>query len=364
MKRVYSILFLILCFAMIGKAQIGIDNPTPNAYSSLDLKAFDKGMLVPRMTTAERFTLRNDCAANGQCPNGLLVFDTDLSVFFYMLSSQWYLLNPFISPDVMVASNEDIELHAIVQNVGIGVTPAAGYKLDVNGKLMARNGVVVTSNNVNVNSGDVSVSLGSITVNSGNVSCDRINSDTKITTAGFSTDITDVNCAGPVPKGGIIAWSGTILTIPSGWALCDGNNGTPNLSGRFVISPGTRPKQTYTTTGSIVLGGNITFSKGDVGGSDLVVLSINQLPSHNHNIIIDSETHSHRIVGDDGGGGSITAPYYAIQVDVDCTSCFGNFHGYVNHDYHSHPVTEQFTGNDNGHYNMPPYYVLAFIMKL
>lgn len=43
---------------------------------------------------------------------------------------------------------------------------------------------------------------------------------------------------GGVPKGTIVIWSGAADAIPSGWALCDGTNGTPNLSGRFVFGAG------------------------------------------------------------------------------------------------------------------------------
>lgn len=51
-----------------------------------------------------------------------------------------------------------------------------------------------------------------------------------------------------IPAGGIIMWSGTIASIPSGWALCNGSNGTPDLTDKFVVSvasaaenPGTAP---------------------------------------------------------------------------------------------------------------------------
>lgn len=54
------------------------------------------------------------------------------------------------------------------------------------------------------------------------------------------------------------------MTIPSGWALCDGNNGTPDLRSRFVIG----------ATGS--------FNPGDVGGD----------PEHEHDFNIDSHTHN------------------------------------------------------------------------
>jgi hypothetical protein len=40
---------------------------------------------------------------------------------------------------------------------------------------------------------------------------------------------------GTVPKGAILMWSGAPEAIPAGWTLCDGTNGTPNLSGRFIV---------------------------------------------------------------------------------------------------------------------------------
>ena len=36
------------------------------------------------------------------------------------------------------------------------------------------------------------------------------------------------------PTGVIVMWAGLISAIPSGWALCDGNNGTPDLRSRFI----------------------------------------------------------------------------------------------------------------------------------
>ena len=41
--------------------------------------------------------------------------------------------------------------------------------------------------------------------------------------------------AGSILTGIIALWSGTADNIPSGWALCDGNNGTPDLRDRFVL---------------------------------------------------------------------------------------------------------------------------------
>jgi hypothetical protein len=41
-----------------------------------------------------------------------------------------------------------------------------------------------------------------------------------------------------MPSGGIILWSGEIANIPIGWYLCDGNNGAPNLIGKFIQGAG------------------------------------------------------------------------------------------------------------------------------
>jgi hypothetical protein len=43
---------------------------------------------------------------------------------------------------------------------------------------------------------------------------------------------------GIIPVGGIILWSGSIASIPTGWALCNGSNGTPNLMDKFIIGAG------------------------------------------------------------------------------------------------------------------------------
>ncbi|HTF21021.1 MAG TPA: hypothetical protein VK658_23260 [Chryseolinea sp.] len=47
-----------------------------------------------------------------------------------------------------------------------------------------------------------------------------------------------VSAGATMPVGGIIMWYGSIGSVPNGWALCDGNNGTPNLQDRFVVGAG------------------------------------------------------------------------------------------------------------------------------
>ena len=58
--------------------------------------------------------------------------------------------------------------------------------------------------------------------------------NTQIATTAFVTTAT----AAAVPTGVIVMWSGSIASIPSGWYLCNGSNGTPDLRNRFVVGAG------------------------------------------------------------------------------------------------------------------------------
>jgi microcystin-dependent protein len=133
-----------------------------------------------------------------------------------------------------------------------------------------------------------------------------------------------------VPKRAIIMWSGTIDQIPAGWALCDGNNGTPNLKDKFVLGAG----GTFPTT----------------GGEATHTLSIEEMPSHKHTDLghahieqkYDSSNDGTTQVGGGNGRGS----------NVTTTSTL------------SSSANIQNTGGGQPHNNLPPYYALAYIMKL
>jgi len=43
----------------------------------------------------------------------------------------------------------------------------------------------------------------------------------------------------PNMAGMIVMWSGSIETIPTGWHLCDGTEGTPDLRDMFIVGAGT-----------------------------------------------------------------------------------------------------------------------------
>ena len=62
------------------------------------------------------------------------------------------------------------------------------------------------------------------------------------------------------PIGGIIMWSGVPSTIPANWRLCDGNNGTPDLRGKFVVGG--------SATGGY---GTFTYKSGDGGNGTILI---------------------------------------------------------------------------------------------
>ena len=77
-----------------------------------------------------------------------------------------------------------------------------------------------------------------------------------------------------VPNGAIIMWSGTVATIPDGFSLCDGSNGTPDLRNRFVIGAGSN--YAVGATG----GGSTTTSVGDVEAGPQATVSTSALPPY------------------------------------------------------------------------------------
>jgi microcystin-dependent protein len=146
--------------------------------------------------------------------------------------------------------------------------------------------------------------------------------------------------ANRIPPGLIAMWSGSAANVPSGWALCDGSNGTPDLRDRFIVGAG----------GS--------YNVGSTGGAAQVTLTVGQLPSHSHQgTISNAGAHTHTYYGNTygmiagmGGDNAIRYPGTNRQ-----TSESGS---------HSHTFTIQATGGGQPHENRPPYYALAYIMKL
>jgi hypothetical protein len=160
--------------------------------------------------------------------------------------------------------------------------------------------------------------------------------NTQIATTAFVT--TAVGAA--FPTGGIILWSGSIAAIPSGWALCNGSNGTPDLRNRFVVGAGS------------------TYAVDATGGSaDAIVVS----HTHTATSTVTDPGHFHnydKFTGNTGAGGGVNitggdgTPFYTTTASQTKTTGI------------TVATTNASTGSSGTNANLPPYFALAYIMKL
>lgn len=152
------------------------------------------------------------------------------------------------------------------------------------------------------------------------------------------TDGTNPYWGAAFVTGMIMMWSGTIATIPSGWVLCDGTNGTPDLRNRFIIGANadTTGESTTSVTGTATKSG---------GSKDAIVVE------HTHTINDPGHDHSYQIstIAADTQSGQNTRPR-ALSNQTTGISTTG--------------ITINPTGSSGTNANLPPYYALAFIMKV
>ena len=207
----------------------------------------------------------------------------------------------------------------LVQNTGADLITASGNAVTVAGPTTINNSLTTTGA-ITAPSATISgavTATGAITGASASISG-------TVTAATFSGN-------GTIPVGGIIMWSGS--TAPAGWALCTGQtvNGvlTPNLQGRFVLSSGSGSSLTVRTV-------------GQSGGSETTTLSVANLPAHNHTLTVNT-------VG-------YTSSYNS---SAEATGAPGN--GKNNG---SQAINTGNTGSGTAFGTMPPFYVLAYIMRV
>ena len=133
------------------------------------------------------------------------------------------------------------------------------------------------------------------------------------------------------PSGGIIIWSGSSATIPTGWVLCNGSNSTPDLRNRFVVGAGS------------------TYAVDATGGSaDAIVVS------HTHTATVTDPGHLHTynypsLIGLAGGGNNLSAGGGSSTNTSTATTGI--------------TVANSTAGSSGTNANLPPYYALCYIMK-
>jgi len=198
-----------------------------------------------------------------------------------------------------------------------------------------------------------------------------------------------------IPSGVITLWSGAISAIPSGWALCNGSNNTPDLRDRFVVGAGS------------------SYAVNATGGANTVTLDATMIPAHTHTVTATGTTsgqsagHTHTFSGTTSGQSNthshaVSDPGHAHAYDRPGPSnaanppgssgstanaattgaattgiSIGNANADHSHTYsgttsavsgdHTHTVTVTGTSGSVGgglaHENRPPYFALAYIMK-
>lgn len=187
-----------------------------------------------------------------------------------------------------------------------------------------------------------------------------------------------------MPRGAVIMWYGDASTAFDvygngkesagllGWALCNGQNGTPNMNGKFPVAYDSSSPKTPTNQTSKSLNYGVV---GNTGGENNHALSVNELAAHKHtvnnyagNSAYDG-SHGHNISWsngsplmnngnnepdrDGGGRAALRGPSTVLSLSG------GNHRHSINHGH-----TMDNTGGNVAHENRPPYVVMAFIMKI
>lgn len=140
-----------------------------------------------------------------------------------------------------------------------------------------------------------------------------------------------------VPTGSILLWSGSTGSVPSGWLLCDGTNGTPDLRDKFIVGAGNN------------------YAVNATGGTaDAVVVS----HTHTASSVVTDTGHTHQVTrpwGVAGGTGYYAGNFATPEGTADATSSATTGITVA--------TTNASTGVSGTNANLPPYYALAYIMK-
>lgn len=172
------------------------------------------------------------------------------------------------------------------------------------------------------------------------------------TTQIATTAFVQTAVASGVPSGCILMWSGSIGSIPSGWLLCNGSSGTPDLRNRFVVGAGS------------------TYAVGATGGSANATLvshthtysgTTTTAGSHSHSVY--DPGHSHQYESAIGSSGTnMGGPLF--RQTANTATAYTNISLYAAGDHaHTFSGSTSTEGASATNANLPPYYALCYIMK-
>jgi hypothetical protein len=141
--------------------------------------------------------------------------------------------------------------------------------------------------------------------------------------------------ATPIPAGGIFLWSGSIGSIPAGYVLCNGSNGTPDLRDRFVVGAGS----TYAVDGT---GGS---ANAIVVSHTHTATSVVTDPGHTHSYKDNTGSGQLSLLNENGDGTLQSGPIVSATTGITVAT------------------TVATAGTSGTNANLPPYYALCYIMK-
>lgn len=153
-----------------------------------------------------------------------------------------------------------------------------------------------------------------------------------------------------IPTGMISLWYGAIGSVPTGWYLCDGSNGTPDLRDKFVVGAGS------------------TYAVAATGGStDAIVVTHNHTATSTSTSTVTDPTHRHNVGSNDS---TAQAGSDAGNQEFVRNSGAGNgpttYSSYESTGITVATATTTTTANagvSGTNANLPPYYALAYVMK-
>ena len=162
---------------------------------------------------------------------------------------------------------------------------------------------------------------------------------------------------GGLPAGIIMMWSGSVATIPAGFALCDGSSGTPDLRDRFVIAAGGTHNPGAT-------GGAASHDLAHTHATSFAT-STDGEHSHTNPATAFAGLHSHALPTELTAQVAGEIRYYLTSTATGSTGSHQHTQGDTGSAVgHNHAIYAP-TGSSLGvRDNRPPFYALAFIMKL
>jgi len=269
MEKLLTLLtFTFLLFTAYSQS-VGIGTATPNAKAALDISSTTKGLLIPSMTTSQRLAIT-------AAPNGLMVYDTDRSLFYHYTGSTWsgilngdYWIRPSASRSRISNPND---------SVAIGTVSPTEW-LDVDGNIRSRNNLLADNNIIatGILSGATITTPGNLAVSGTSFFNNDVTANSNLSVAGASLLTGDVTTNADL----IINNTTATMQLKSsnvnrGYFQLSGTNvrmgtNSGNSTGNLIIRMNGNDRVTVDPVGDINIEGKIT-NTGVTGFKNLLPL--------------------------------------------------------------------------------------------